>query len=122
MAVDAVVVEGVQRRITTLWPSLNERQRRLLLGVEARELGWGGVSTVAAAMGVSRSTVTNAVAELELPTQLPEGRSRRAGGGRKSAVENDPGLLAAVDALVDPQTRGDPARAHAGSTTSAGPI
>ncbi len=108
MAVDAGVVEGVQRRITTLWPSLNERQRRLLLGVEARELGWGGVSTVAAAIGVSRSTVTNAVAELELPTQLPEGRSRRAGGGRKSAVEHDPGLLAALDALVDPQTRGDP--------------
>ena len=43
-----MVVEGVQRRIATLWPLLNERQRRLLLGVEARELGWGGVSTVAA--------------------------------------------------------------------------
>ena len=70
MAVDAGVVEGVQRRITTLWPHLNERQRRLLLGVEARELGWGGVTAVAAAMGVSRSTVTNAVAELELPTEL----------------------------------------------------
>lgn len=108
MAIDAGVVEGVQRRITTLWPLLNERQRRLLLGVEARELGWGGVSTVATAMGVSRSTVTNAVAELELPTQLPEGRSRRAGGGRKSAVEHDPGLGAALDALVDPETRGDP--------------
>jgi transposase len=108
VAIDAGVIEGVQRRITTLWPLLNERQRRLLLGVEARELGWGGVSTVATAMGVSRSTVTNAVAELELPNQLPEGRSRRAGGGRKSAVEHDPGLGAALDALVDPETRGDP--------------
>lgn len=102
------MVEGVQRRIPTLWPHLNERQRRLLLGVEARELGWGGVTTVAAAMEVSRSTVTYAVAELELPTELAEGRSRRAGGGRKSAVENDPGLPAAWDALVDPETRGDP--------------
>ena len=53
MAVDAGVVEGMARRITTLWPSLNERQRRLLLGVEARELGWGGVSTVATAMGIA---------------------------------------------------------------------
>ncbi len=102
------MVEGVQRRITSLWPHLNERQRRLLLGAEARELGWGGVSTVALAVGVSRSTVTSAVAELELPPELAEGRSRRAGGGRKSAVVNDPGLAAALDALVDPETRGDP--------------
>ena len=108
MAVDAAVVEGVQRRVTALWPHLNERQRRLLLGAEARELGWGGVSTVAVAAGVSRSMVTNAVAELELPPELPEGRSRRAGGGRKRAEVNDPGLVAALDALVDPETRGDP--------------
>ena len=52
--------------------------------------------------------VTNAVAELELPPELPEGRSRRAGGGRKRAEVNDPGLVAALDALVDPETRGDP--------------
>lgn len=108
VAVEPAVVEGVQRRIAALWPHLNERQRRLLLGAEARELGWGGVSTVAGAVGVSRSTVTNAVAELALSAELPEGRSRRAGGGRKRAVENDPGLLAALDALVDPGTRGDP--------------
>jgi transposase len=66
------------------------------------------VSAVAVAVGVSRSTVTNAVAELELPAELPEGRSRRAGGGRKNAVVNDPGLSAALNALVDPETRGDP--------------
>ncbi len=108
MVVDAAVVEGVQRRVTALWPHLNERQRRLLLGAEARELGWGGVSTVAVAAGVSRSMVTKAVAELDQPAELPEGRSRRAGGGRKRAVVNDPGLAAALDALVDPQTRGDP--------------
>jgi len=108
MAVDSVVVEGVRRRITTMWPHLSERQRRLLLGVEARELGWGGVSSVARVAGVARSTVTVAVAELEVPTSVPEGRSRRVGGGRKSSVEKDPGLLGALDALVDPGTRGDP--------------
>jgi Rhodopirellula transposase. len=108
MAVDSVVVEGVRRRITTMWPHLSERQRRLLLGVEARELGWGGVSSVARVAGVARSTVTVAVAELEVPTGVPEGRSRRVGGGRKSAVEKDPGLVGALDALVDPGTRGDP--------------
>ena len=108
MAVDAAVVEGVRRRITTLWPHLSERQRRLLLGVEARELGWGGVSAVAGAAAVSRSTVTVAVAELQEPVAVPEGRSRRPGGGRKSAVEKDPALATALDALVDPVTRGDP--------------
>jgi hypothetical protein len=108
VAVDEAVVEGVRRRITTMWPHLSERQRRVLLGSEARELGWGGVSTVARAAGVSRSTVTVAVAELELPSAVPEGRSRRPGGGRKSAVDRDPGLVAALDALVEPQTRGDP--------------
>jgi len=91
-----------------MWPHLSERQRRLLLGVEARELGWGGVSSVARVAGVARSTVTVAVAELEVPTGVPEGRSRRVGGGRKSAVEKDPGLVGALDALVDPGTRGDP--------------
>jgi len=108
MAVDSVVVEGVRRRITTMWPHLSERQRRLLLGVEARELGWGGVSSVARVAGVARSTVTVAVAELEVPTRVSEGRSRRVGGGRKSSVEKDPGLVGALDALVDPGTRGDP--------------
>ena len=91
-----------------MWPHLSERQRRLLLGVEARELGWGGVSSVARVAGVARSTVTVAVAELEVPTRVPEGRSRRVGGGRKSSVEKDPGLVGALDALVDPGTRGDP--------------
>ena len=108
MAVEAAVVGAVQRRIAALWPHLNERQRRLLLGAEARELGWGGVSAVAQVAGVSRTTVTLAVADVESPPKLPEGRSRRAGGGRKSALHKDPALAAALDALVDPATRGDP--------------
>ena len=56
--VESDVVEAVGRRIATLWPQLSERQRRLLLGVEARELGWGGVSAVARVAGVARSTVS----------------------------------------------------------------
>ena len=99
---------AAQRRISALWPHLSERQRRLLLGAEARELGWGGVSAVARAAGVSRTTVTLAVSDVGSPPQLAEGRSRRAGGGRKGVLEKDPGLAAALDALVDPTTRGDP--------------
>ena len=103
-----MLLEGAKRRITTFWPHLNELQRRTLLGVEARELGWGGVSAVARVAGVARSTVTIAVAELETPPVVAEGRSRRPGGGRKSAAAKDPGLVSALDALVDPVTRGDP--------------
>ena len=108
MAVEAAVVGAVQRRIAALWPHLNERQRRLLLGAEARELGWGGVTAVAQVAGVSRTTVTLAVSDVESPPKLQEGRSRRAGGGRKRALQKDPALAAALDALVDPATRGDP--------------
>jgi hypothetical protein len=108
VAIDAAVLEGVGRRVAALWPSLNERQRRLLLGAEARELGWGGVSAVARAAGVARSTVTLALAELDRPQDVPEGRSRRPGGGRKAVTAKDPELVAALDALVDPATRGDP--------------
>ena len=106
--VESGVVEAVGRRIATLWPQLSERQRRLLLGVEARELGWGGVSAVARVAGVARSTASLAVAEVGRPVELSEGRSRRPGGGRNAAAVADPGLAAALDALVDPQTRGDP--------------
>ena len=101
--------EAMARKFAALWPYLDERQRRLWLGVEARELGHGGVSAVARAAGVSRPTVAKAVAELDEPGEpLPVGRVRRAGGGRKPASETDPGLVAALEALVDPATRGDP--------------
>src|SRR5213078_3877690 len=109
MGVVEAVVEAAQRRMAGLWPYLNERQRRLLLGVEAREMGWGGVSAVAQAAGVSRSTVQQGVADLQAPYEvMAGGGSRRAGGGRKRLTDNDPGLAGALDALVDPETRGDP--------------
>lgn len=91
-------------------PFLDERQRRLWLAAEAQSLGRGGVSLVARATGRSRTTVTKAVAELSQPAgeALPAGRVRRPGAGRKAATETDPGLLEALEALVDPVTRGDP--------------
>jgi hypothetical protein len=106
MAIDEAVVA---RKFAAIAPFLDERQRRLWLGVEARELGHGGVSAVARAAGVSRPTVTKAIQELADPQEgLPAGRVRRPGGGRKPAVVHDPELVAALEALVDPVTRGDP--------------
>jgi transposase len=103
----AVDEEVLARKFAIVLPRLNERERRLVLGAEARALGRGGLSVVARAAGVSRPTVTRAVQELEEPGP-PAGRVRRPGGGRKRLVDRDPGLVEALEALVDPATRGDP--------------
>ncbi len=96
-------------RFEVVLPHLNERQRRLVLGQEARMLGHGGVRAVAAAAGVAESTVRAGVFELEAGGgPLPGGRVRRAGGGRRPVEELDPGVIAALLALVEPDERGDP--------------
>lgn len=103
----AAVEESLARKFSTLWPHLNEKQRRLVLGVEARELGRGGVMAVARAAGVSRPTVTKALKELDEPIEA-SGRARGPGGGRKRLVEKDPAIADALESLVEPETRGDP--------------
>jgi len=94
-------------RFDAISPHLNERQKRLWVGAEARVLGRGGVSLVSRATGMSRPTVYKALDELDAPP-LEDGRVRQEGGGRRRLSENDPELAAALDALVDPDTRGDP--------------
>ncbi|MBS2967116.1 ISAzo13 family transposase [Actinocrinis puniceicyclus] len=95
-------------KFEAILPHLDERQRRLVLAAEARSLGHGGISLVARASGVSRVTITAGVGDLESGRDPMPGRSRRPGAGRKPLTETDPGLLGALDALVDPVTRGDP--------------
>jgi len=96
------------RRSEVLRPHLNEFQRRLWLGTEAAELGPGGVMIVASATGVAADTVRRGRAEAGAAEVPPPGRSRRAGGGRKRAEAHDGDLVAALEELVDPVTRGDP--------------
>jgi Rhodopirellula transposase DDE domain len=100
-------VESLASRFEVLRPHLNERQRRLWLEAEARELGSGGVGIVAQ-VGVAGDTVRRGRAELEEPAPLPYPLSRKPRGGRKRAEAGDPTLVAAFDKLVDPVTRGDP--------------
>jgi hypothetical protein len=88
-------------------PHLDERQRRLLLGAEARALGHGGIRAVARAAQAREATVSAGAHELEAGAG-PLGRVRRPGGGRKKAGERDPGLVPALLALVEPDERGDP--------------
>jgi len=99
--------ELLAAKFAALFPHLDERQRRLVMGAEARVMGHGGIKVVAAAADVSAVTVSRGVAELE-GGGGPLGRARRAGGGRKRVAGTDPGLKDALLALVDPESRGDP--------------
>ena len=109
MAVVMEIDESVlAAKFDVVLPHLDERQRRLLLAAEARSLGHGGISLVARASGFSRVTITGGVGELEAGVDPMPGRARRAGAGRKRLTETDPGLAEALDALVEPDTRGDP--------------
>jgi transposase len=102
-----VTREMLAAKFGAIFPHLDERQRRLLLGAEARALGHGGIRLVAQAAGVREATVSLGVSELESGAE-PLGRARRPGGGRKRLAETDPGLVPALLALVEPDERGDP--------------
>ena len=105
----AVLERQVAEKYESIAPLLDERQRRRWVGVEARALGRGGVSVVARATGMSRTTVTAAVRELDEPAaSVAADGVRRPGAGRPSVTEVDPALLAVLESLVDPATRGDP--------------
>lgn len=105
----AVLEQQLADKYESMAPLLDERQRRRWLGVEARALGRVGVSAVARATGMSRTTVTAALKELDEPAaSTAEERVRRPGAGRPSVTQVDPELMAALESLVDPATRGDP--------------
>src|SRR3974377_1793301 len=97
----------IAARYVKIRPYLDERQRRLWLGVEAQALGSGGVAVIARATGADVKTVRRGTAEIESGAE-PGGRVRGPGGGRPSLAELDAGLVPALEALVDPATRGDP--------------
>ena len=99
--------DGLRGVFETVGPLLDERQRRVLAGAMARALGRGGSQVVGAAAGVGRSTMTKAVAEVDAGV-VATGRVRQAGAGRKAVLDKDPGVLAALDELVEPTTRGTP--------------
>ena len=108
---DAQVIQRIKRKYQLLAPEMDERMRRQWAATEARELGWGGVTAVAQATGLSRPTITVGLRELELPHEerMAEAvRTRRPGGGRKPLTETDRELLEALESLIDPVTRGDP--------------
>ena len=108
---DAQRVGRIRRKYLALRVEMDERRRRQWAAAEARELGRGGVSAVARATGLSRTTITVGLRELKLPSRrraIEARRIRKPGGGRKPLVETDPRLWMALESLIEPTTRGDP--------------
>lgn len=101
-------MEAVAQRFATLAPFLDERMRRLVAATEARALGRGGVTAVAAVTGVSRRAIAVGLTELDSPAPIVSWRVRKVGAGRKRTVATDATLQADLESLVEPVTRGDP--------------
>ena len=105
-----MIDEGAIRyRWETVGSKLDERARRLFAAAEVRTAGWGGLAVVSRITGIARSTLNRGEDDLDAEPPF-EGRVRRKGGGRKRAAVNDPGLVPALQKLVEPATMGDPMR------------
>ena len=108
-AKDGEKFQAMRARLEDLLPRLNERDRRLALAAEAKSWGYGGITAVHHATGVSRKVIQRGMAELsDDPAEGPPDRVRAPGGGRKKAEVANPKLLDALDGLIEPETRGDP--------------
>jgi hypothetical protein len=104
----ASCIAQIRTKYEALAAVMDERVRRLWAATEALALGHGGVTAVAWATGLARNTIAVGMAELRAPSQPDDGRVRRPGGGRIPLTTSDPGLLDALDRLIDPVSRGDP--------------
>lgn len=108
----ASTLERIHQKFLSLDLVMDERVRRQWAAAEAMAVGWGGIALVAQATGLARNTIAHGIRELKERAAHPAApasiRVRRVGAGRKPLTETDPDLLKALDALVDPATRGHP--------------
>lgn len=105
---DAHLIEWIRDKYSDLSSELDERGRRMWAAIEARSLGRGGITAVATATGISDRTIRTGIKDLAKNDLLSLNRQRRKGGGRKSYEDVQPGLVDALDQLINPTTRGDP--------------
>ena len=96
----------LREKYNSLKVHFNERNIRLCAAADARLIGRGGISSVAQATGISRTTIYAGLKELDEEVSVKN--IRRAGAGRKPLAETDPGILLSLKKLIDPATRGDP--------------
>ena len=100
---------AIRIRYEAMRSRLDERERRLFAAAEARSAGYGGVSVVARATGVARSTINRGLKDLEALGPAPS-KVRRSGGGRPTLTQTDPTLLEDLRRLLESTTLGDPMR------------
>lgn len=109
--IDTDVIESLNRKFNRIKAELDERGRRRWVACEALELGYGGIKAVAQATGLGERTIRRGCKEMRQEANPPAYAGRRIrspGGGRKPLTEHDSNLIAALEALVEPTTRGDP--------------
>jgi hypothetical protein len=98
--------DHVEREIMqSVWPLLDERARRLMAASEAKMLGYGGISLVQRASGLSRRVIASGIREIAEGVSLPAGRIRRLGGGRKPLVVSDPQIVEVLDSMIRSHAR-----------------
>jgi len=105
---EASIVEWIRGKYVALVSDLDERGRRRWAAIEALSLGRGGIAAVAEAARISDRTVRNGIRELKSGNALPAGCQRRPGAGRRAREKEQPGLIGALERLVEPVSRGDP--------------
>jgi hypothetical protein len=105
---DENVIAWIRSKFIVLGNDLDERGRRRWAATEALSLGRGGIAAVAEATGLSDRTIRNGLYELTGDEELEPRRQRKPGAGRKSRADEHPTLRGALEALVEPTSRGDP--------------
>lgn len=100
--------DDIRCRYQLLWSSLDERGRRLFAATEAAVIGYGGISALSKITGLPRNSIARGISELTSEPRLEAGRVRRVGAGRKRKSEVLPSLVSDLEALVEPDVRGDP--------------
>jgi len=105
---EAHIIDGLELKFNALAGDLDERGRRRWAATEAMALGYGGITAVSLATGLSDRTIRSGIRELQCDAPLSSSRQRRVGGGRKPLEDSQQNLVAAIDRIVEPTERGDP--------------
>ncbi len=101
-------IAKLKEKLSIILPSLNERQRRLVVGAEAISIGHGGIKLLASITGISCPTIRRGIRELKEGDNKNRNRVRIKGGGRKKIVDKYPEIKGLIEEIVEPETRGDP--------------
>ncbi|CEG11185.1 conserved hypothetical protein [groundwater metagenome] len=101
-------INPIKKLYKLLYPLMNEKMRRLWSAAESKVLGQGGISQVAKATGISKTTILTGQRELQNPMEIDLRRIRKKGGGRKKTVEKIPEIKKTLNDLIEPAVRGEP--------------